>query len=441
MKLAFKPILRLEIWHDYYLDQVKGVDTLPVGYNIAEAIALIPTQECQSVLRNLRWLVRNQPYGAIVLAQIDTCDQPSRPAAELEPIGLKPVVSINTEVRLTFWMVVRDRNFTNYTNLPLDISNNHIYHFSNRSGNQVGDRLFLTCPLPLYEAGATYSLGQLVSYQNGTESMTLEAVQHQPTASESPQLIDSRGLESGNGSAINHAFSASAAGEWMPLPYSQYVSAIDVLPRQGWFYQTILPQATPETDLRFSLVNLNGRETVIPTVQVPKHHPANTPLPVNLNFTGQEPGYYQLRLNGDRLDDFVLLHPMTGRDALALVEISLSPCVVPSAFQLLDEREYLHLRPKTYRIRFKNRATRWRYCCDRPHRFTDDQLPPYLQILDAQTYATKYPIGLYRQPKRFLIDGNHKPLPVPDVSIIKPLIKLSPDGRRTITAIFSDTYL
>ncbi len=438
MKLAFKPILRLEIWHDYYLNQVKGVDALPVGFDVAEAIALIPTQECQSVLRNFRWLVRPQPYGAIVLAQINTHDQPSRPdAAELEP-----VVPIDAEVRLTFWLVVRDRNFANYTNLPLDTPSNHIYYLSNRSGNQVGDRLFLTRPLPPYKKGATYSLGQLVAYQNGTEAVTLEAIQYQSTASESPQLINSAGLNNGNGSAVNHASPASTTGEWMPLPYSQYVSASDILLRQGWFYKTILPQVTPGNDLQFSLVNLNGRETVALTVKVPEHHPASTPLPVNLNFTGQQPGYYQLLLDGNRLDEFVLFDPMAGRDALALVEISLSPRIVPPAFQLLKEQENrLHLRPKTYRIHFKNRATRWRYRCDRPHRFTADQLPPYLQIIDAQTYATKHPIGLCHQPRGFPKDGNDKPLPAPDVSMIKPLIESTPDGSRTVTAIFSDTYL
>lgn len=438
MKLTFKPILRLEIWHDYYLNQAKGIDALPVGYNVAEAIALIPTQECQSVLRNLRWLARPQPYGAMLLAQIDTRDQPSHP----NDTELEPVVAIDAEVRLTFWLVVRDRNFSNYTNLPLDTPSNHIYYFSNRLGNQVGDRLFLTHPLPPYTAGATYPLGQLVAYQNDMEPVTLEAIQYQSAASESPQLIDSAGLDNGNGSTINHASAGSTTGEWMPLPYSQYVSASDVLLRQGWFYKTILPHATPETDLRFSLVNLNGRETVALTVQVPKHHPGHTPLSINLNFTGQQPGYYQLLLNGNRLDDFVLFDPMMGRDALALIEISLSPHVVPPAFQLLEKREeHLHLRPRTYRIHFKNRATRWRYRCDRPHRFTTDQLPSYLQIIDAQTYATKHPIGLCRQPKRFLIDGNHKPLPAPDVSMIKPLIESTPNGSRTITAIFSDTYL
>ena len=438
MKLAFKPILRLEIWHDYYLNQVKGVDALPVGFNVTEAIALIPTQECQRVLRNLRWLVRTQPYGAIVLAQINTHDQPSRPdAAELEP-----VVPIDAEVRLTFWLVVRDRNFANYTNLPLDTPSNHIYYLSNRFGNQMGDRLFLTRPLPPYEKGVTYSLGQLVSYQNGTEAVTLEATQYQSTASESPQLINSAGLNNGNGSAANPASTTGEAGEWMPLPYSQYVSASDTLLHQGWFYKTLLSQATSGTDLQFSLVNLNGREALALTVQVPKDHPANTPLPVNLNFTGQQLGYYQLLLDGKQLDNFVLFDPVAGRDALALIEISLTPRVVPPAFQLLEEREErLHLRPKTYHIHFKNRATRWRYRYNRAHRFTADQLPSYLQIIDDQTYATKHPIGLCRQPRGFPRDGNDKPLPAPDVSMIKPLIGSTPDGSRTVTAIFSDTYL
>ncbi len=433
MKLAFKPILRLEIWHDYYLDPVRGVDGLPAGYDVSAAIALIPTQECQRALRNLRWLVRTQPYGAVVLAQVDTTTEPS----DVDKTGLIPIVPVDAMTRLTFWLVIRDRHFANYTNLPLDTPARHCYYFSNQTGNQVGDRLFLTQPLPSYKSGTKYPLGHLVSFRKGKETMTLEAVRYQAAASRSPRLINSP--EGENGSSAN---STSSMGEWIKLPYSQYVSTSDTLPHRDWSYRAMLPEAQPGADLRLSLVNLNGQESFVHSVNVPTDHSPGTPLSIHLNFTGQQPGAYRLLVDGEPLEHFVLFDPMVGRDAFGLVEIAFSPQSVSPTFQFLEDgSDRPRLRPKTYTIRFKNRATRWRYRCDRPHGFTPETLPNTLQIIDAQTYATPYPIGLCRQPKRFLIDGNRKPLPAPGVSTIKPLIETTADGSRMVTAIFSDTYL
>jgi hypothetical protein len=387
-------------------------------------------------LQNLRWLVRAQPFGIVLLAQIDSTAATSDSGA----VGFNPIVSIDASARLTFWLVVRDPNFANYTNLFLDAPSNHLYYFSNRSGNQVGDRLFLTQPLPPYQPETEYRVGQLVSYKTSQAVTTLEATRYQSAARPTPQLIDSAELD--GSSTRSDSRSGSVTGEWMQLPGGQYVSGADYLPCQGLAHTQMIQQAKPGDSFQFSLVNINQQETFAQRVQIPDRHPPGTPFSVNLNFVGQPPGYYQLRLNDRRIEQFVLFDPIAGRDAFALVEICLNPLVVSPAFRLLNSAgKDLRLQPKTYRIRFKNRATHWRYRCDRPHGFTADTLPTNLQVIDPQTYATKYPIGLYRKPRRLLTDGNNKLLPAPGASMIHPTIESTPDGRKAITAIFSDTYL
>ncbi|NET31553.1 MAG: hypothetical protein F6K19_06080 [Cyanothece sp. SIO1E1] len=437
MKIAFQPILNLEVWHDYYLGPTDGLDTLPAKYDISAAIALMPTLECQRTLRNLRWLMRPQPYGAILLAQVDThTDSPA------EAASLKPIVSIDPDTTLTFWLVVGDRTFANYTNLPLASPRQQIYYFSNQSGNQASNALFLSQPLKAYASGTEYPLGHLVAYKNRQGAMTLEAARYQASASRTPKLIKPVDL---NGDAPDTGPPSRARrrlGEWLKLPSSQYVSTKDHLPRQGLSRTQTIPRASPGETFQFSLVNLNEKETFSQKILVPAGHPTGVALPVNLNFSGQAPGYYHLRLNGATIDEFVFFDPMAGRNAFALIEISLNPGTVPSPFQLVESGdETLQLHPKTYRIRFKNRATRWRYHCDRPHGFTADSLPTNLQLIDDRTYATQYPIGLYRQPKRHLTDGNDQPLPTPNVAMINPLIESAADGSRQIMTIFSDIYL
>ncbi|AFY70345.1 hypothetical protein Pse7367_2077 [Thalassoporum mexicanum PCC 7367] len=433
MNVSFKPILRLEIWHDYYLGQLDGLDTLPANYDISEAIALIPTFHCQHVLRNLRWLFRPQPYGATLLAHIDATEDTHANSETTETTGLIPIVPIDPNTKLTFWLVVRDRNFANYTNLSLDSSGERIYYFSNQWGNRSGDRLFLTQPLQSYQAGAEYPLGHLVIYRNGQENITLEASRYQASASQTPKLSNSKELD--HNSNLDEAnLSSSDAGEWNQLPSSQYVSTKDHLPQQGLSYK----QFSSGDNIQFSLVNLNGQETFSLAIQVPKGHPAGAALPINLDFTGQDPGFYRLLLNSDQIDQFILCNPMVSHDAFALIELSFNPSILTSPFRLLDQ-ETLH--PKTYSIRFRNRATHWRYHYDRPHGFTIDSLPSNLQLIDDKTYVTKHPIGLCQQPKQLFTDGNSKKLPAPRMATIKPLIESIPNGSRNITAIFSDIYL
>lgn len=143
MKITFTPVLYLEIWHDYFIGQTENLDSLPDRYDVSEAIALIPTSECEKTLRNLRWIFRPQPYGALLLAHVDK-----------EGDIISPIVPIDTNARLTFWMVVRDSNFSNYTNLPITSSKDRIFYFSNCHNNQVdvdgsSDEkiIFLTKPL------------------------------------------------------------------------------------------------------------------------------------------------------------------------------------------------------------------------------------------------------------------------------------------------------
>lgn len=435
MQIIFEPILHIELWHDYFIEPSYQGSILPQNYSISGHLDLVPTQECQKQLRNLRWLFRPQPYGAILLAHLNF-NQDNQPQGSNSNAGkLTPIIPIDSNVKLTFWLVVKADKFANYTNLPLDAHRNKFYYFSNQSNNFTDQHLYLSQALNAYTPGTEYALGQLVTY--APENATLESAQHLDEAGPTPNLIPPAVFEQALTPEADPAQPNSFSGEWLPLPNSQYVSAKDLLPRQALSRKETIPDASPGETFRFSLVNLNGQTTFVQTLEVPKEHRVGTPFPVSLNFTGQDPGHYQLFLNEDQLDEFILFDPMVGRDAFALVEISLQPSLDSSSSQLLDSTGELH--PQTYRLRFKNRATRWRYHCDRP--FDVDHLPAYFQPIDETTYATKYPIGLYRQPERLPLDSTDHPLPAPSPAMITPVVKNADDGRRKITAIFSDIYL
>ena len=324
MKNLYKKILALELWHDYYLGQPDPPKLPQTDYDTSGLLALIPTPNCLQVLQNLRWVFRPQPHGANLFAQV----------RETTPGNFQTVIPVDRPYRLTFWLVVRDRYFANFTNLPLSSIRNQIYYFSNLSDNQ-GHDLFLTQPLPTYAANTEYHLGQLVNH----EGNTLEACSYQASAPETPNDND-----------------------WERFPDSQYVSALDRLPRQGLSRTHTIVSANPKDSFRFALVDVNEQETFALDFIVPDNHLPGKEIAVSLNFSGQAPGRYQLSLNGNQVDEFVLFDPIANSNAFALVEIVLNQSLVPAEFRLLEAGlgEIL-IRPKTYVIRFKNRATRWHY--------------------------------------------------------------------------------
>ena len=395
MKVLYKKILDLEIWHDYYLGQPDPPKSLPIGYDISDILTLVPTPECLRILRNLRWLFRPQPRGASIFAHVE-------PASSDD---FRTVLPVNRPERLTFWLVVRDRYFANFTNLPLTAPRHQIYYFSNLSGNQ-GHALFLTQPLSVYTAKSEYHLGQLVNH----DGKTLEALLYQSSASANPN-----------------------ADDWNILPSSQYVSELDRFPQQGLSRIYTIPKANPGDTFGLTLVDANEQETFALEVTASKTHTAGDAIACSLNFSGQIPGRYKLCLNNTQVDEFVLCDPMTSRDAFAMVEIVLNQNIVPPAFSLLQNTL---IQPKTYVIRWKNRATRWRYRYEKPHGFTKDELPNF-ELIDAKTYATKRFLGLRLQPDSFLTDGKDQMLPAPAIALIKPVT----DAKKHINTIFSDIHL
>jgi hypothetical protein len=408
MQVLFKQILNLEIWHDFFLGQQDLAASLPAGYDLSGTLALVPTEDCLQVLKNLRWVFRPQAKGGVLLAQVEAI-------ASNNNIRYQTRVPITRPERLTFWLQVSDRTFANFTNLPFDNPQPTIFYFSNLSNNiQTADtatpHLFLSQPLSSYATNREYLLGELVVQ----ETNTLEAVQYQPSSATAP-----------------------AESDWEFLPLSQYVSALDQVPRQGFFYSLRLTDVLPGEIIQITLTDVDKRVTFIQEVNIPDSHSIGDPLIVPLQFSGQKTGFYRLLLDGIELDSFVLCDPLISQNAFALVEITLNPSL-PTDFALLQvsDRQTL-IQPKTYRIRFKNRVTRWRYHSERPHGF--DPTSPIAEsfvVLDPQTYATRRPLGLRQQIESPLNNGRRN-LPPPNAASVKPVV----NGDRHITDVFSDVYL
>lgn len=410
-QILYKQVLNLEIWHDFFLGPLALTDPLPSRYDLSGVLTLVPTAECLQLLKNLRWCFRPHSYGGFLFAQVEPV------VLEDGGIGYRIQVPVIQPERLSFWLQRRDRAFANYTNLPLEGDRNSIYYFTNLTNNiqesdEATTHLFLSQPLSIYAASKEYTLGRLVV--QGTN--TLEAIQYQPSSAEIP-----------------------AESAWETLPLSQYVSAADRVLRQGLFRKLRLTGVAPGDTVRVGLTDVNEQATWVQEVLIPDSHTAGNPFVVPLQFLGQKTGRYRLFVDDTEIDEFVLCDPLISQKAFALVEIALNPAVVPPAFTLLrvGDRDTL-IQPRTYRIRFKNRVTRWRYRSERDHGF--DEMNPIADafvVLDSQTYATRRPLGLRRIPLSSPLNDGKRNLPFPSATLVKPVV----DSDRHITEVFSDVHL
>lgn len=406
MKILYNKILNLELWHDYYLGQPNLSQPLPDNYDISDMLAIVPTPDCRRILQNLRWNFRPQRQGATIFAEVEG----------VTPQTLKAKFSIDRPYLLSFWLVVRDPRFANFTNLPLTLPRNLIYYFSNLSDNEQSNTLFLTKTLPLYRRDQFYQAGQLVAHNN----QTWEAIRDRTSTTDDPSPED-----------------------WEALPNSQYVSQQDQLSRQGMSYIYQVPQAAPNEVLRFTLMNVNQQKAFEHEFTVPETHKAGEAIVVSLNFATLSPSRYKLLLQDNQIAEFVLADPMSNYDAWGMVEILVGSRLVPTAFSLVQpESQQALIQPRTYVIRFKNRATYWRYRYERPHGFSQSKLETLnLQYENDKTYFTHRPQGLLQRPSHLFTDGKDRLLPAPRVAQIKPEPRVDPVTQKESIAVFSDIYL
>lgn len=419
-QIIYKKILTLEVWHDYYIGQPLQ-PTLPEDYDISDLFTLVPTSDCSQTLKNLQWVYRSQPAGGDIFANVN----------QVGADDFATQVKIDSPYRLTFWLMVNNPYLTNFTNLPLITKLNPIYHFSNLSKNSIkvwsqnqeNQQLCLSQPLPNYDPEKeAYSLGQLINHQ-GKIREAIKAIKPVPSTLEEE--------------------------DWQTIePTSQYVSELDQQIWQPGSQTRRLPNLQANQEFLLELKDINEQTTFILEDKVPETHPSGKHLTINLNFREQPPGLYQLTLNGNKIDEFVLINPLKAQKAWGLVEIVLNPNLESQQFSFLDYQEQQTLiRPQTYVIRLKNRGTRWRYHHSKPHGFEDsnpnsdtllEQFLENFNIPNKTTYETKKPVGLRLEPSEFFKDGKGKLLPVPGVSLIKPERDKT---NQHISKIFSDIYL
>ena len=107
----YEELVRVLCTHEYFRAKALG------------GVSIIPTEQTKNDMKRLQLLYRQDPAGF----SIGYALKPEFVAVEL----------IDKPVRLTFWMMLTDNYFYNYTDIPYEPNRPLIYHFTNRDDQKL----------------------------------------------------------------------------------------------------------------------------------------------------------------------------------------------------------------------------------------------------------------------------------------------------------------
>ena len=104
--MLYKQLFELNIFHEYYQNQV------------CPDLSIEPTIECSRILRGHRLILKNKVNGIMVITPVDS--------------EQKPLVELADNLRFTFILKIRNKDFIDFTDIDWKPSENSImYHYEN----------------------------------------------------------------------------------------------------------------------------------------------------------------------------------------------------------------------------------------------------------------------------------------------------------------------
>ena len=377
-------LFEVDVWHDYGLNRGGTIyEALSLSqqaqvmgqYASDRFLKIQPTAATMQTLAGQQLLFRSTQTGFLVAAKLG-------PAA----LDAQPLIPLGSDFQLTFALQIVDPYFFNYTALSDNVP--PFYWLSNESGNEIGEKRFLSRSVPSFDAGRAYLADELYSEPAAGDTMNLFRARQDtgPTAtptSDHWELMPANTFDASltyvegaivlANNQLYRALQAVAAGSdlnnaslWEPFDSiaNQYVTSADRLAvRPPVFTLELSDVALTQATVRI----LRGTTTAVAWERT--FESTDGPLEtVQVTLSAMRSGRYRLEL----LDAALVPQPALGfefyLDATAVRDRWFGVIAIglgSDNFALLDSSG--NLRSPRYRLRFLNRASRWRY------RFPADQ--------------------------------------------------------------------
>jgi len=344
--LTYKPIFSIEIWHDYFLRFYKAdnpynlLNQLPLNYALNNFIQLKPTKETAELLKNFGLKYRENSRGLTIYAQ----------ASELSGGNFVTFIPVDISSKFTFEIHSISPYLMNFTGLP--INDFDILYFNNLQDNKTDDGLYLSQKMDAYNSTISYDLGDLL-YNNDQiyESIADASITGGLGDNNKWQSIDYKNdvADTTIAKGINH------------VTKKDYLTSVE----KNWFYKA--NNTSPSSSISFTLKDFKNNTIALGNVlgtNIPQS-PITTPPSTmtewehQLNLTHIPDGKYTIQVDSANYD-FYYFNQIKAESLIGIIEIFPGTSIPDYQF-LTAGSNGIEISSKIFKVRFKNRITKWKY--------------------------------------------------------------------------------
>lgn len=334
MTLSYSILFEVNVLHHYLLNRgqqnfaamtLDEQAAMMLLYDSRSIFQIVPSARSREDLDRHNCLVRQTATGLIVGMKAQ-----ANPGL---PKSYTPFQTLDDDLVFTFHLHLRDFDLLNFTALPLTGNTGHIYLFQNLTGGH--DKTFpsLAAHASVHQAGRTYLPGDMV-VDNAASPTALSIARVKTTAAPagSPDWLTEN------------------SGAGVPMSYATENDRYPLV-RQQLFYRVKTAGVEPQVELK------NGLGTV---VEVKSEVLAGEHRTLQLDLRGLPEGLYSLHAQTADLiyqDDLQFYLLQQQEVPFAILELAVKSDI--AAYDMLDGQG--RLRSPVYQLRFRNRATHWRY--------------------------------------------------------------------------------
>jgi hypothetical protein len=417
--IVYRRLFEVEILHGWHLNKGDREEFFDFnkenkklalqGYSLLNDLVVLPTRKTTAILEGQKMKFKQTPNGFLVGIEVRETGVPG---------NFTPRITLNAGTRLVFTLHIKNPLWNNFSNLRLQHNLPAVFYLTNR--NDAGNKQFpvLSSPVPVYVAGDTYPMGDLVLFGGSL----FEAKRNTSALPDDPspdwKLISNHHFLT---EADRSIIPAREMTEQIPLdaPVDPGVVKYSVEARFPFFF----PPAIADTQVAFSLKDENGdekyRKTVSSTVPLRRHdlHLGKKDPSAAVNEKLQ-PGWYDLEVSGNAgfsfqkkllLDPDILEESSTQPSLFAVIEIAHENnlgdfrLLEPSGELRADEDDFDRKQP-VFQILIKNRSTYWQYLLPEGQEVLLGAGQPFaLSNNGVQKITTRNPMPLTRMSSRLHI--------------------------------------
>lgn len=334
ISVTYSILFEVHVLHHYFLNRgVKNFALMTADeqagvmlkYNIHEFLDIVPTEECRKNLNRHQCIFKRTAAGIIVGLKADLDSQ--------NPVKYKPFHEIDNDLIFTFHIHLKDFSLLNYTDLPLTGDSGQVYLFSNSTGS--ASKAFPSlCTFPAtFENGRQYLPGDMV-VNNGT----------------TPTKLYTARLKTGANPIGSPDWLEENKNDSFPMSYADACDRIQMV-RQQLLYRVKTADVEPEVVITAASGTVVGvKSDLLPgefrTIQI--------------DLRGLPEGPYSLHAeSADHTyqDDLTFYLLQRKESPFAILQLAVKSD--SAAYDMLDPQGCM-LSP-SYELRFRNRATHWRY--------------------------------------------------------------------------------